>query len=106
MSALDKQVGGDHYKGRGIQPVEYIHSNNLDFFQGAVVKYITRWRDKDGLKDLEKCKHFLEMYIELESKKTAPRPGEIQEVLTDADVREAKDGTFIPIGKNRWVRKE
>lgn len=68
MSALDKQVGGDHYKGRAIQPVEYIHANDLDFFQGNVVKYITRWRDKKGIEDLEKCKHYLELYIELESK--------------------------------------
>lgn len=72
MSALDKQVGGDHYKGRAIQPVEYMHANNLDFFQGNVVKYITRWRDKGGIADLEKCKHYLELYIELERKKAAP----------------------------------
>ena len=71
MSALDKQVGGEHYKDRPIQPVEYIHANKLDFFQGNVVKYITRWRDKKGIEDLEKCKHYLEMYIELETKKLA-----------------------------------
>lgn len=71
MSALDVQVGGAHYKDRGIQPVEYIHANALDFFQGNVVKYITRWRDKGGIADLEKAKHYLEMYIELESKKKA-----------------------------------
>lgn len=71
MSALDKQVGGDHYKGRAIQPVEYIHANKLDFFQGNVVKYITRWRDKKGIEDLEKCKHYLEIYIELETQKLA-----------------------------------
>jgi len=69
MSALEKQVGGGHYKGRKIQPVEYIHANELDFFQGNVVKYVTRWRDKGGLADLEKAKHYLEMYIELEAAK-------------------------------------
>jgi hypothetical protein len=69
MSALEKQVGGDHYKGRKIQPVEYIHSNELDFFQGNVIKYITRWRAKGGIADLEKAKHYLEMYIELEARK-------------------------------------
>lgn len=81
MSALDKQVGGDHYKGRAIQPVEYIHANKLDFFQGNVVKYITRWRDKNGIADLEKCMHYLELYIELESKKTAVKPASQAELV-------------------------
>ena len=71
MSALDVQVGGGHYKDRGIQPVEYIHANDLDFFQGNVVKYVTRWRDKGGVQDLEKAAHYLAMYIELEQKKKA-----------------------------------
>ena len=39
--ALDKQVGGQHYKGCAIQPVEYIYGNNLDYLEGNVVKYIT-----------------------------------------------------------------
>mgnify|MGYP007071610544 FL=1 len=65
-SALNKQVSGDHYKGRKIQPVEYIHANRLDFFEGSVVKYVTRWRQKNGIPDLEKAKHFIELLIELE----------------------------------------
>lgn len=74
MSALDVQVGGGHYKDRAIQPVEYIHANKLDFFQGNVVKYVTRWRDKGGLADLEKARHYLDMYIELETKAVAKKP--------------------------------
>lgn len=66
MSALDKQVDGDHYKTQKIQPVEYIHANNLDFFEGNVVKYVTRWRNKNGLADLEKAKHYIELLIQLE----------------------------------------
>lgn len=72
MSALDEQVGGDHYKDRAIQPVEFIYANGLDFFQGNVIKYITRWREKGGLADLAKAKHYLEMYIELETKRDNP----------------------------------
>lgn len=68
MSSLEKQVGGGHYKNQGIQPVEYIHANGLNFFEGNVIKYVTRWRRKDGLADLEKAKHYIEMLIELESK--------------------------------------
>lgn len=66
MSALHTQVGGDHYKGKKIQPIEYIHANNLNFCEGSVVKYITRWREKGGLKDLEKIKHYIDLLIELE----------------------------------------
>lgn len=66
LSALDKQVSGNHYKDCKIQPIEYIHANGLDFCEGNVVKYITRWRAKNGIKDLEKAKHYVELLIELE----------------------------------------
>lgn len=68
-SALDVQEGGDHYKKLAIQPVEYIHANSLGFCEGSVVKYVTRWRDKGGVKDLEKARHFIDLLIELEAKK-------------------------------------
>lgn len=67
-SALDIQVAGDHYKKQAIQPVQYIHANGIGFFEGNVIKYVTRWRDKGGIKDLEKAKHYIEMLIELETK--------------------------------------
>lgn len=68
-SALDAQVSGDHYKKLRIQPIEYIHANSIPFPEGSVIKYVTRWRDKGGIKDLEKAKHFIELLIELESRK-------------------------------------
>lgn len=68
MSALDRQEGGDHYKKQKIQPVEYIHANGIPFMEGCAIKYLTRWRDKGGIKDLEKAKHFIEMLIELETR--------------------------------------
>ena len=64
--ALDVQVGGSHYKNLKIQPVEYIHANQLPYIEGNIVKYITRWRDKNGVKDLEKIKHYIDLLIELE----------------------------------------
>ena len=71
MSALNTQVAGDHYKSLKIQPIEFIHANGIPFAEGSVIKYVTRWRDKGGIKDLEKAKHFLELLIELETKATA-----------------------------------
>ncbi len=69
MSALDKQVGGEHYKDMFIQPVQYIHANALGYFEGNVIKYISRWRKKNGVADLEKAKHYIELLIQLEGRK-------------------------------------
>ena len=67
-SALDVQVAGDHYKTLAIQPVEYIHANKIGYFEGNVIKYVSRWRSKNGIKDLEKAKHYIELLIELEAR--------------------------------------
>jgi hypothetical protein len=64
--ALDVQVGGDHYKKLKIQPIEFIHANNIPFIEGNIIKYIVRWRDKNGIKDLEKVKHYVDLLIDLE----------------------------------------
>tara|TARA_B110000908_G_scaffold156377_1_gene195487 strand:- start:72 stop:302 length:231 start_codon:yes stop_codon:yes gene_type:complete len=66
QSALDVQVGGSHYSSSAIQPIMYIHANKLSFIEGSIVKYITRWRDKGGVQDLEKIKHYVDLLIELE----------------------------------------
>lgn len=66
MSALDSQVGGGHYKDMAIQPIEFTHKNNLNFCQGNVIKYICRYKNKNGLEDLKKVKHYVDLLIELE----------------------------------------
>ena len=53
VSSLNKQVGGSHYKDCKIQPVEYIASNNLDFFED------------EGKKDIQKVIHYAELILEL-----------------------------------------
>lgn len=77
MSALDVQVGGDHYKTMPIQPVEFCMMNDLDACQSAVIKYVTRFRSKNGVQDLQKAKHYLDLLIEFEQRKSAalPAPG-------------------------------
>lgn len=66
-SALDTQVGGDHYTSMVIQPVDYIHANRIPFIEGNVIKYISRWRSKNGVADLEKARHFIDILIEKEA---------------------------------------
>jgi hypothetical protein len=72
QSALNKQVSGDHYKDKGIQPIIYIHANNLGFCEGNVVKYVTRWREKGGEADLRKAIHYIELLIQLETEQSQP----------------------------------
>ena len=68
MSATDHQVAGDHYQKLKIQPIEYILANEMQFCEGAIIKYISRWRDKGGIEDLRKIKHFCDFLIENEVK--------------------------------------
>ena len=65
---LNKQEGGNHYKKMKIQPVEFITANKIPFIEGSVIKYVSRWRNKNGIQDLKKAIHFLELLIELENK--------------------------------------
>ena len=66
MSALDVQVGGDHYKNLAIQPAQYIHANNLSFLAGNVVKYISRHKAKGGAADVRKAIHYCQLILEME----------------------------------------
>ncbi len=65
-SVRDTQIAGTHYQ-RAIQPWDIISEWELDFWEGNVVKYILRWKDKDGVQDLKKAKHYLEYLIERET---------------------------------------
>lgn len=65
-SSLDIQIGGTHYKHFPIQPVTYIHANGIPYLEGNVIKYVSRWKLKGGIADLEKAKHYIELLIELE----------------------------------------
>jgi len=67
--ALEKQVAGNHYKNMKIQPIEFIHANNIPFIEGCVIKYVCRHRSKGGKSDIEKAIHFLELLLEFEYQK-------------------------------------
>ena len=62
MSALDRQVSGTHYKFFAVQPVVFIMANQIGFCEGNVIKYVLR--DKGGLADLEKAKHYIQFLME------------------------------------------
>lgn len=64
--AADCQIGGSHYRDMAIQPFEYIHANGITFAEGCIIKYVSRWRVKNGVEDLRKARHFLDMLIDAE----------------------------------------
>ncbi|WP_198077576.1 DUF3310 domain-containing protein [Acinetobacter calcoaceticus] len=64
MKAFDKQEGGDHYKKLVIQPMQYALANGLDAGQATIIKYVTRFKDKNGLEDLKKARHTIDLLIE------------------------------------------
>ena len=66
--SLNKQVAGNHYKDMKIQPIEFIHANDIPYMEGNAIKYLCRWRKKNGIADLQKAKHYIEMLIELETR--------------------------------------
>lgn len=67
--ANDKQYGGSHYKKYGdLQPWDVITAWNLGYLDGTALKYIARWKDKNGIEDLRKAIHFLEKTIEVYGK--------------------------------------
>ena len=65
MSALDTQEGGSHYKDMAIQPVTFIVKNNIPFLEGNVIKYICRHANKNGVQDIDKAIHYLQLIKEL-----------------------------------------
>ena len=63
---LEKQVSGSHYKNYEVQPVEFCQRNKLNYCESAAIKYLCRHRDKNGIDDLRKAKHYIELLIEIE----------------------------------------
>lgn len=64
MKSFKKQVGGSHYKDYKIQPVKFIIKNNIGFVEGNIIKYILRFKEKGGVQDLLKAKHYIELLID------------------------------------------
>ena len=65
-SAFDTQVQGSHYKDLKIQPMEYCLANKLNYGQSNAIKYITRYKNKNGQQDLEKAIHCIQLLMEYE----------------------------------------
>lgn len=59
------QVGGNHYKDMVIQPAEFIHKNGIGYMEGCAIKYLSRWKKKNGRQDLLKARHYIDLLLEM-----------------------------------------
>lgn len=69
MSALDIQIGGTHYSKLGMQPIELITALRCSFIQGCIIKYISRYKAKNGAEDIKKCIHYAQLASDLKDKR-------------------------------------
>lgn len=67
--AIATQIAGEHYRKLKIQPAEFVHANNIPYLEGSIIYYVTRHREKNGVEDLRKARHTLDILIELETAK-------------------------------------
>ncbi len=65
-SLQDTQHGGSHYKGMAIEPAEYCHRNKLQFCESEAIKYLSRFRAKNGVEDVKKAMHYCAMILEFD----------------------------------------
>lgn len=103
MNVLEKQVGGKHYKNLNYQVVEVAADANLNFFQASILKYVSRYKEKNGLQDLEKAVHYAEL-----GEKLAPQNGAILSYAHVYSVRNRLRPSQVPlihsIFKQDWPR--
>ena len=89
MGANEEQVGGRHYIEKAIQPWDYIIANKMGYLEGNVIKYVSRYKEKNGLEDLIKAAHYLDKLIEVTRRE-------------NERVSEVADGSVNASGKEAW----
>ena len=96
LRGMLRQEGGSHYH-TAIQPIEYIHANELGFIEGNIIKYATRHRNKNGAEDIKKIIHYCELLLELEYGKGK------EEKLREPDEAEHRESNRSPEPHEGWL---
>jgi hypothetical protein len=99
MSALEEQIGGNHYKDMAIQPIVFCTKNRLGYAESMAIKYLCRHRKKNGKQDLEKAIHCIKLLIEMEYPETDVGDGPEFNCTPIPD--EAKE-SIIPLPENPY----
>lgn len=61
---MSDNIEPNHYKAGKITPIDYILDQNMDFLEGNVIKYVSRYKNKNGVEDLKKARWYLDKLIE------------------------------------------
>lgn len=106
MKANQVQVGGEHYKASEFQPWDLMHRYNIKFLEGCAIKYISRWRNKNGVQDLEKALHFVRKLEEVADEGYQPGggigPGALVAYYTANGITDFREQILISILANQW----
>ena len=89
MTANEEQVGGRHYIEKPIQPWDYIIANKMGYLEGNIIKYVSRYKEKNGIEDLVKAAHYLDKLIEVTRSE-------------NERVSKAANSTVTVTGKEAW----
>ena len=62
---MNDNINPDYYR-KGIETTDYIQSHSMNYLEGNIIKYVTRYKDKGGLEDLKKAEWYLTRLIKQE----------------------------------------
>lgn len=103
MGANSEQVAGTHYTKQAIQVWDYITANNIPYLEGNAIKYLSRWREKGGVQDLYKARHYIDKLIELEEQATVEQAAALEKRGADCWARKLAENR---LWKWQYVRTE
>lgn len=107
MQAVGRQIGGSHYTKMKIQPFEFTAANNWDAFAHTVLKYVSRWRDKGGVQDVEKAYHVAQLRMELQMEHYHPHVKKRPSITMNEYIRQNQippDDEPVLLALELWVR--
>jgi hypothetical protein len=103
-----RQVGGTHYRGK-MQHWDFVEKHGLGYVEGNATKYLSRWRNKNGLQDLEKSQHYVDKLIELSYEGRGPRGfvpvGIIRDFCNEHELSETEFEIFKRLCK-QWTLED
>jgi hypothetical protein len=104
MSANQQQIGGEHYMNKKIQPWDFIAANDLGYLEGCVVKYVSRHKEKNGIEDLAKARHYLDKLIEINAPAAPAQPTSVETVAAIKPAVQPKRRGRPPGSRNKPKR--
>lgn len=61
---MNDTVSPEHYKQGDIEVIDYILDQKFNYLEGNIIKYVSRYKSKNGIEDLRKARWYLDKLIE------------------------------------------